>query len=320
MDGRTQPAGPEVKVLYVLGVYRSGTTVLSSLLGQLDGFFNVGELRTLWRELTSEHGVCGCGEPLRACEVWAEILRQAIGDEQAVLSTSTAMWAWQRSALREAHTWGMTLPLLAGGRRELTRDAPVSRYAAGLSRMYTAIRDVSEARVIVDSSKEPTDAALIRRLPHVRPYFVQIVRDPRGTVYSGFRHEGRGGPDWRRSAYGALSWAAGNLAGAGVRLAHGSARSMLLRYEDFVADPRQAAARIAALVEEPAELGVAGDRHTVRVEPTHSVCGNANRFRTGDVTFRQDLDWVADLHRVDRQVVTALCAPLLARYHYRVFR
>ena len=42
-------ATPIVKVVYIAGMGRSGSTLLGSLLGQLDGFFFVGEFRHLVR-------------------------------------------------------------------------------------------------------------------------------------------------------------------------------------------------------------------------------------------------------------------------------
>jgi hypothetical protein len=54
-------------------------------------------------------------------------------------------------------------------------------------------------------------------------------------------------------------------------------RSLRVRYEDFVREPRRTVQRIAALVDEvPAELPFSSDS-TVRMQPTHSVSG----IRTG---------------------------------------
>ena len=46
------------------------------------------------------------------------------------------------------------------------------------------------------------------------------------------------------------------------------------------------------------------------VSPSHTVAGNPDRLRTGDVTLRLDDEWVSGMHRMDRAVVTALTAPL----------
>ena len=41
-----QPSAP-IKVVYITGAGRSGTTLLDILLGELDGFFSAGEMRWL---------------------------------------------------------------------------------------------------------------------------------------------------------------------------------------------------------------------------------------------------------------------------------
>ena len=70
----------DLRVLYVMGIYHSGTTVLSNLVGQLDGYFAVGELRTLWPKLTRDHYRCGCGELLLQCPVWSRIIKSTFGE------------------------------------------------------------------------------------------------------------------------------------------------------------------------------------------------------------------------------------------------
>ena len=94
-----------LRVLYVLGIYHSGTTVLSNLVGQLDGFFAVGELRTLWPKLILPDPRCGCGEPLQTCPVWSRILKSALGEGEERVARAREMWRCQRAALYQYHTW-----------------------------------------------------------------------------------------------------------------------------------------------------------------------------------------------------------------------
>ena len=65
------------KVLYIAGWGRSGSTILDNVLGQVDGFFSAGELMFLWRRGLIEGRLCGCGRPLRDCDVWMHILDRA---------------------------------------------------------------------------------------------------------------------------------------------------------------------------------------------------------------------------------------------------
>ena len=39
-----------IRVLFVMGHGSSGTTILGNTLGEVDGFFHAGELRTIWSE------------------------------------------------------------------------------------------------------------------------------------------------------------------------------------------------------------------------------------------------------------------------------
>lgn len=306
-----------VKVLYVLGIYRSGTTILSNLLGQLDGFCSVGELRATWRELRDPAGMCGCGEPLASCSFWVEVLETAFGSVSVATEQSISMKRWQDKVLGQTHTWTRLPGVLLHKRLDVSGSDPLSRYGATLARLYRSVAEVSKADVIVDSSKEATDAALVGLLPGVDATFVQIVRDPRGVVNSSLRRQPDGMDrlsSWRHSAYTAMSWTAGNLAGAAVR--RGAASTMLLRYEDFTADPVGTLESIAELMGVPSHVPTEGD--TVVLSPPHTVAGNENRFGAGPVRIQQDVKWRTSLDPLSRATVTALCSPLIARYRYPI--
>src|SRR5579862_2172783 len=67
----------DVKVLFLAGKGRSGGTLLASLLGQIPGFFNIGELNRLWDWGLVSNFRCGCGLPMQECPTWHAILEQA---------------------------------------------------------------------------------------------------------------------------------------------------------------------------------------------------------------------------------------------------
>ena len=57
-------------VLYIAGTGRSGSTLLASILGEVEGVFAAGEVRYLWQRGLAERRLCGCGVPVRDCPVW----------------------------------------------------------------------------------------------------------------------------------------------------------------------------------------------------------------------------------------------------------
>lgn len=40
--------GAKIRVLYIVGSGRSGSTIIGNILGRIEGFSHVGELRYIW--------------------------------------------------------------------------------------------------------------------------------------------------------------------------------------------------------------------------------------------------------------------------------
>jgi hypothetical protein len=302
-----------VKVLYIAGSGRSGSTVLDRILGQLDGFFSVGELSNLWERGVVAGRRCGCGQPFDRCATWTAVLREAFGD-------GAGPNAERLVALARAQAGPARVPgVLARGVR--LDDPATAEYRRTLERLYLAVQRVSGCRVIVDSSKSPVYAELLATIPAVDLYLVHLVRDPRATAYSFLRRKAL--PDFgddrlmRRQPplVSARRW---DLWQTTTELLwrRKPGRYLRLRYEDFVRRPQQGVRRVLALVgEDPAELPFVSEA-AVLLEPTHSVSGNPNRFATGTVPVRADDEWVERMRPADRLLVTALTWPLLLHYRY----
>jgi len=296
-----------VKVLFVMGHGASGSTVLGNTLGQIEGFFHPGELRTLWDEGLPGRQKCGCGLPVGECELWQRIVKTGFGDDLDV----ERFGAWHREAVRVRHT--LRLLRLRPGQR--TGWSVLDAYADVAARLYRAVAEVTGARVIVDTSKRAGDAALARLLPGIDAYFVQLVRDPRATVHSWMR---RGGG----SPFGATigNWIAYAVLDEAIRMRAGRSRSLLVRHEDFVAEPRHVLERLVRLVGEwPTDLPLL-DEHTVDMQPIHTMSGHWSRHASGPIELRADTSWQAEMPPRRRLAVTAATSPFLIRYGYPVSR
>jgi UDP-N-acetylglucosamine transferase subunit ALG13 len=306
------PARPDLRVLYVGGWGRSGSTLLDRLLGQVPGCFSIGEMRDIWLRGLIENRKCGCGEPFDRCPFWTEVGKAAFGgwrlDQAAEL---------HRLRMRFDRPW--MVPLLALRRPQV---AGLSRYVEATERLYAAIRDVSGAEVIVDSTKIPSYALVLRRIERIDLRFVHLVRDPRGVVHSWKKSVARpdavGRPD-RMIRYGTASasgryllynWTAGLLRASRTPY-------RFLRYEDLVSDPRGHLERVLAFVGlERQGLEFLNDGTAV-LGANHSVDGNPMRFTTGELTIRADEEWRRLLDRRDQRIVSTIAGPLLRRYGYR---
>lgn len=285
-------------VLYLLGKGRSGSTVLTMVLGEAEGVFAAGELRFFWRRGLVEDRRCACGEHVQACPVWGEVARRLVDvDAEQLARDSEAVFRWSAAPR-----------LLA--RRTGGWDA-FGRWSAATSRLVDTVADVTGARLVVDSSKWPTDPGMLGLVDGIRPQPVLLVRDPRAVAWSWQRTKAHHDLDQPREMdrypawHSGLSWTVRNLVASVA-----ARRPTVVRYEDFVAEP------IDALAELDVDLSGVLDGRTVTVDDGHTLAGNPTRFGVSTVTIRADDEWRTGLARRDRLVVDALTWPLRRRYGY----
>jgi hypothetical protein len=296
-----------VRVLYIAGWGRSGSTILDNVLGQVDGFFSTGEIRSVWDRGLIENCLCSCGTAFRECTVWQRVFAEAFGGFDAVD-------ARRMLAVRDKfdRPWNVFLP-------HRFASAELAEYRSALEKLYAAIASVCGARVVVDSSKTPAYCRILQDCRGFEVDVVHLLRDPRAVAFSWQRkrllghaqgsYMSRFGPT--RSS---LVWNGRQLATEAVGR-RAPERCLRLRYEDFVVAPQAALSRILALAGGGAPPAFAADG-TIAMRPVHSIWGNPSRFARGVVALKADDEWRTAMSRTDRLIVTAMTAPLLLRYRY----
>jgi hypothetical protein len=206
---------------------------------------------------------------------------------------------------------------MPGGRSLLSNR--LDGYLPNIERLYQGIAASTGSRVVVDSSKLILYGYLLGMLPSVDLRVVHLVRDSRAFTHSWTRKKFQPDLDIFLPRYtpvhSALLWDATNLA-AEVFLGRPPQRCMMLRYEDFIARPRETVARMLDLVEESPQQLPFVDDHTVTLGTNHTVSGNPGRFDTGTIELRPDEEWREKMARSSRRVATTLTLPLLWRYGY----
>jgi len=305
-------ADRKAKILYIAGWDRSGSTILDQILGQLPGFFSVGELVDLWGR--GPDALCGCGCVFKDCEVWREIFLEAYGKTPATFDFAACEHYRQRCA-RLRHILFLLYPRL---RQVLNRS--LGPYLDLTTRLYRAAGSVTGARVIVDSSKQPTHAYALELAGMANPYIIHLIRDPHGCAYS--YQVSKAHPDRRIGhmpvmgpARSSLHWVLANAATEAL-WKDSANRYLAVRYEDFTARPRETLERIIGFVGESVpQLPFSGQR-SVLLQAVHGVSGNAARFRTGIVELQCDEKWKRAMKQSHKLIVTALTSPGLWRYGY----
>jgi hypothetical protein len=217
-----------------------------------------------------------------------------------------------------------TIPLLMGRRTGAALGRRLGAYTSILESLYRGIREVSGAAAVVDSSKLPSHALLLRRLSSIDLRMVHLVRDSRGVVFSWKKrvvNRVTSGPPQYMPNYDAFTASARYLFYNGFTAAAGRGQIPYLRvrYEDFVARPSGTLRTVLAhggLEPAAGDLSFLQDGE-VALEPNHTVDGNPVRFSVGPVRLREDDEWRREMSPSDRFWVTMLTSPLLRSYGYQ---
>ena len=313
--------GGALKVLSVVGAGRSGTTVLASILGEVEGFSSAGELRFLWDRGVRQQRPCGCGLAPSACPVWQPVITAtrdhlAAGAPPRTIDDLIAAQQELKRPItvqRVLRTVGAPTAKAGWPALDLVRDATATA--------CLALAGTTGSRVLVDTSKRPLDAAVMGGIPDIESYVLHVVRDSRAVVHSWRRAKTftTAGQTRTMGTRGLAStvrrWTGNSISAEVLRRRVPGDRWLHVRYEDFAAHPREITESVLAFLGEPGPTPFL-DTHTARLHPNHIVAGNPSRFTTGDVTIRSDDAWRREMSRRDQRLVASLTMPLLLRYGY----
>ncbi|MGH2925477.1 MAG: sulfotransferase family protein [Solirubrobacterales bacterium] len=317
-NGDAEQGGGATKVVFITGMGRSGSTLLELLLGRMDGWVAGGELRRYWHGEAFPDWVCGCGRPLSECVFWARV-RSELREGGIPPSDSSRFLDVQRTHLRLRPA--PLARLLVGARRAARRRSPLADYQLAMAQLYRAVGRAADARVVVDSSKQPPEGYLASWNPAVDLYAVHLVRDPRAVANSFSKHTENPQPD---SVYRFRSHPSATAIRWDIRQALSEAllarrlgdRYMRLRYEDLVSDPAGAVRSIARFAHEPdPEAKFLADGRA-EYEPNHTFSGSPFRLRREPIDIRLDESWRARMTPRQKALAAAPALPLMARYGY----
>jgi hypothetical protein len=303
-------------VLYVGGMPRSGSTLTDLMLHQLPGHVGVGEIFYLWRNGLAHDGLCACAKPFSECPFWAAVGEAAFGGWAE--TDPDHVMRLQQQVDRTSR-----IPLLVSRLRPRRFAAQLTEYQEILRRLYAAIVAVSGQEVVVDSSKRPSLAYILRTMPDVDLRVVHVVRDPRGVAFSFAKHVtlpvgASVRSEMPRSSTRKVSrrWISVNALIAALR--HLGVPLMRVRYEDLVAHPDRELRRVLDLTgrDAPDDVFDYVAPEGITVPRTHVVAGGRIRLASGTMPLRVDEQWQRDMPAGSRRLVEVMTAPARRKYGY----
>ncbi len=237
------------KVLFIASMGRSGSTILDTILGQVDGYVSVGEIKFIWERSLVENRRCGCGERFQSCPFWTRVFDRAFGgfDRVNVPEMISAM-----NRTRTRHFPFMLLP----GSEQIYRRRQAS-YLEQLGLLYRAIAEEADSDVIVDSSKYPSHAYLLRLVNDLDVRVLHVTRDPRAVANSWMQEKYDPDQDvpvlmpQQPAWLNAIFWNVWNVTIETLGKRRGGAYHQL-RYEDLMEQPQERVREVLQFAGTPA--------------------------------------------------------------------
>lgn len=267
-----------MRILYLVGDSRSGSTLLQHLLSLQPGVHALGELRRLG-EMSRASEPCACGAPLDECEFWCAVCGETSAAQRTTEQAPMGL-TWRISMFRE----------VAAIRAGLLPAGPLFRRrnhiaAAECFRLYEAVARETGASLLIDNSKEPDHFLHMRASypDHVEPVFLH--RDGRGIIWSKMRRTGASA----KTAIDGYIWMQRLIETA--RRAIGLHKATELLYEDLCRDPARELERLLSPHKIPVDTTDLSDlpdlRHDIGGSPTFK--GAERREIKLDERWREEL-------------------------------
>lgn len=303
--------GEKVKVLYIAGAGRSGSTIIERILDQIHGITSVGEICFIWDRGLLENNFCSCTKPFNQCEHWEAVLQEAFGNKENI--DPKQLQAYYDVGARYHQLPRMMLPGAKEGVRKKNKA-----YLDVLGKLYTSLQEVTQAEIIVDSSKFPTYGYLLDLIPDVELYVLQIVRDSRAVAYS-WQRKKEYQPDIQMIRFNpiisSMLWNVYNFSSE-YFWGRKAGKFFRVRYEDFINNPQNSLSLILSWLKIEGEELPFIDENEVWLESSHCVAGNPSRFAVGEVKLVYDSEWFEKMGLLNKVLVSILTFPLLIRYGY----
>ena len=306
-----------VRVIYIIGAGRSGSTLLDTVLASHPDVVGVGELVNLHSAGWTSNEVCACGKLGTECDFWTRVRE---GWQRRVPEATVEGYV----ALQKRVELFSGLGLMQMARMLRQRISPTVEFQTYLRQteaLYQSIAEASGKSIIVDSSKHPIRGALLAHLRGIDLRLVHLVRDARAVVWSrkkALEADQKSGVQFaikpRSAWYSVAFWAFINVLAA-ITCLFRRRQSLRMRYEDFVAEPQAQLERLGRVcgLDYSATAQALLTGQPLKVE--HPIAGNRMRMK-GSVTLKPDWEWRDRLSVRDRAVCWLCAGWLLLAFGY----
>lgn len=304
----------KVKVIYIMGASRSGSTILDTVLGNHPQIESVGELTNLPRSGWINGEYCACGKRGNVCSFWSNVRQEWV--KRIGIDDVEGYLALQNIFERFRH-WPRLL------KERYKSSLQFQTYTKHTHALFEAICQVSGKSIVVDSSKNRMRAFALSIMPGIDLHLIHLVRDGRGVVWSlkktyrkdqnqGVQKDIKASPIWMTTAL----WILANLQSEWVKYQLDVQQSLQVRYEDFITNPKMILNKVEKFI--AYDFGEMAEVVSARkaMEVGHTIAGNRLRMAKS-VRLQPDIEWMDKMPDEEQQMVWIMAGWLMSRYEYK---
>ncbi|MCP5382486.1 MAG: sulfotransferase [Kordiimonadaceae bacterium] len=292
----------KIKLIYLMGAGRSGTTALATFLGASSEIQVLGEMHQFFEHIYKSK-TCSCNCKLINCEYWGKVLELL---PQELIQKAESLNQMECSV--EAHS--TVLHHLIHSNNFKNSDL----YLSSMAQILQTCQQVNDKEVLLDSAKFISRALALRNIEKIDLKVIYMVRDVRGVVHSFAKKV--------QTSRGTLSSIVYYLivnivAEISCRLGF-KGKYIKVRYEDMMSSPVD----FFNELEDFLGIDLENTKHSIlndkEFEIGHIIGGNRLKNNSA-IKFNADNDWKKSRSKFG-QVLTYLCAlPIMILNRYPIY-
>ena len=292
----------KITVVYIMGAGRSGSTLLTTLIGGSSTIFSSADLMQYYNYVC-ENKVCGDGNRISESPFWVNVLK-SLPSETAAISCEID----KRNYELEHHS--AFLKNFLG----LTNKDHIDRYLQQQKALINAVAQESGKNVIVDSSKYANRAFLLNRLdPDIDVKFIYNIRDLRGVINSFSKNV----QSPRKPLSALFYYLMVNMLSQIIFWMLPSEKKLKIRYEDLMTDYKKVVSSISHLVGHPMDDVVRKIEEGETFEIGPVIEGN-RLVKNKKLKIKYDTAWKTGIPRYKQIIYYLIAAPLMILNRYRI--
>lgn len=284
-----------IKIIFIAGDGRSGSTLLDAVLSNIEGSISVGECHRFWVRFKENEAHCSCSELMQECELWGAVEKQLL-EKFPDYNVSDF-----EKKVREIQHYKNFKKIPS-----LLQSKEWSHFAEVVKAFYNSISEVSGKDCIIDSSKSMPWAYVLQQLTdfdvrviHLERHLAEVGNSWKKTVRLPEYTEREVFMPKKGNILVAKTWLKIKAMG---RILKQSPHYIFVSYRELCKNPNGELKKIMASIDENIPL------HELQAHPSHAIGGNPMRSSLEKIKIMNIKSTKKHLSFLDRLFFNAISA------------